>query len=41
MRLHSTGIDADGSGLIDYTEFLAATLDKRLPQPTAGSCGFR
>lgn len=23
------GIDADGSGLIDYTEFLAATLDKK------------
>jgi len=23
------GIDADGSGVIDYTEFLAATLDKR------------
>lgn len=24
------GVDADGSGLIDYTEFLAATLDKYL-----------
>lgn len=24
------GVDADGSGLIDYTEFLAATLDKRV-----------
>lgn len=24
-----SGVDADGSGLIDYTEFLAATLDKR------------
>lgn len=24
------GIDSDGSGAIDYTEFLAATLDKRL-----------
>lgn len=24
------GVDADGSGQIDYTEFLAATLDKRL-----------
>eukprot|EP00931_Biecheleriopsis_adriatica_P085110 TRINITY_DN5933_c0_g1_i3.p1 TRINITY_DN5933_c0_g1~~TRINITY_DN5933_c0_g1_i3.p1 ORF type:complete len:578 (-),score=167.09 TRINITY_DN5933_c0_g1_i3:168-1823(-) len=24
------GVDADGSGLIDYTEFLAATLDKKL-----------
>jgi len=24
------GVDSDGSGLIDYTEFLAATLDKRL-----------
>merc|ERR1712217_133158 len=23
------GVDADGSGIIDYTEFLAATLDKR------------
>eukprot|EP00434_Breviolum_minutum_P040351 symbB.v1.2.035854.t1/scaffold4926.1/size34206/3 len=23
------GVDADGSGLIDYTEFLAATLDKK------------
>merc|ERR1712232_90196 len=23
-------VDADGSGVIDYTEFLAATLDKRL-----------
>merc|ERR1711920_412338 len=23
------GVDADGSGVIDYTEFLAATLDKR------------
>jgi len=24
------GLDADGSGVIDYTEFLAATLDKKL-----------
>lgn len=24
------GVDADGSGLIDYTEFLAGTLDKRV-----------
>jgi len=24
------GVDADGSGLIDYTEFLAASLDKKL-----------
>ncbi len=24
------GVDADGSGVIDYSEFLAATLDKRL-----------
>jgi len=24
------GVDSDGSGQIDYTEFLAATLDKRL-----------
>ncbi|CAK9040440.1 unnamed protein product [Durusdinium trenchii] len=23
------GVDSDGSGLIDYTEFLAATLDKK------------
>ncbi|CAE8643016.1 unnamed protein product [Polarella glacialis] len=23
------GLDADGSGFIDYTEFLAATLDKK------------
>merc|ERR1712008_331372 len=23
------GVDSDGSGVIDYTEFLAATLDKR------------
>merc|ERR1719446_1983742 len=23
------GVDADGSGVIDYTEFLAATLDKQ------------
>merc|ERR1719230_1410320 len=23
------GLDADGSGVIDYTEFLAATLDKK------------
>lgn len=23
------GVDADGSGVIDYTEFLAATLDRR------------
>lgn len=22
------GVDADGSGVIDYTEFLAATLDR-------------
>ena len=25
-------VDSDGSGNIDYTEFLAATLDKRLPE---------
>ena len=23
-------MDADGSGVIDYTEFLAATLDRRM-----------
>ena len=23
-------VDADGSGVIDYTEFLAATLDRRI-----------
>ena len=36
------GVDADGSGMIDYTEFLAATLDRcaRLfsPQGREGLC---
>ena len=29
FKILFSGVDADGSGLIDYTEFLAATLDKR------------
>ena len=35
--LSAGGVDADGSGVIDYTEFLAATLDRqvafRIPRP--------
>ena len=27
--MHIKGVDADGSGVIDYTEFLAATLDRQ------------
>ncbi|CAJ1354056.1 unnamed protein product [Effrenium voratum] len=36
------GVDADGSGLIDYTEFLAATLDKlgRL-EPDKRACEYQ
>jgi len=30
MDIIMEGVDSDGSGLIDYTEFLAATLDKKL-----------
>ena len=33
-------VDSDGSGNIDYTEFLAATLDKRQAQREPTSAGI-
>ena len=30
-------VDADGSGVIDYTEFLAATLDRLMGSPWVAS----
>ena len=32
------GVDADGSGVIDYTEFLAATLDRHACEGHTTSC---
>ena len=37
----SPGVDADGSGVIDYTEFLAATLDRPVKHPLAMLKGLK
>lgn len=39
FRCGKKDVDADGSGVIDYTEFLAATLDK-CPGPDESGAGL-